>query len=584
MAATQITLSGVDFGHGEALILSQVDWVIHSGTHMGLIGRNGVGKSSVLSLLLGHEQPDSGTVSRQPGLTISSMAQFDDEGFSGTVVDCLMSVVSSHEPKWQTDQHVEQLLTHLSLDPTAEVHNLSGGQRRKVALAQALLRKADVLLLDEPTNHLDMPAIAWLQEHLKSLSCTWILITHDRHMLQQVASSIVEIDRGQLYAWQGDYQGYLRFKAQQDEALVRQQAQFDKRLVNEERWIRQGVKARRTRNEGRVRALKAMREAHQERRKTMGKTQFRTQDVAKSGHMIFETHGLSFAHQSKPMVSGLDVRITRGEKIGIVGPNGCGKTTLLRLLLGELQPLEGQVRRGQGLTIGYFDQKKQDIDPNKTVVENVAQGAEFIDLKDKRVHVLSYLQDFLFSPARARTAAKYLSGGERCRVLLARLFTQPTNILILDEPTNDLDIETLEVLEALLVSYSGTVLLISHDRTFLDHTVSSLLVHQDKGKWLSFVGGYSDYMAHQASLEQQQKKAQAAAPNDQPVKRNHKHEQKLMKTIDRLEKLKKSLEGRMAEQGFYQQDPEQVSKVAKSYEKTTLELDQNYKKWENLQK
>ncbi len=531
---TLLKFADVSLAYGTTPLLDRVSWQIARGERVCVIGRNGTGKSSMLSLVKGVRQPDDGEIWRAPGLKIGELPQelpradertvFDvvAEGLAGVGellaeyhhlsmniqndadLEKLTHVQQALEAKdgWRLQQLVDSTLSRLQLPADRTLAELSGGWRRRVLLAQALVSEPDLLLLDEPTNHLDIGAIAWLEDALAGFNGAVLFITHDRAFLQNLATRILELDRGHLIDWNGDYASFLVHKEQQLAAEETANALFDKKLAQEEVWIRQGIKARRTRNEGRVRALKAMRAERSERRERQGKASFQLESADKSGKQVIVAEHVSFAHPGgEPLIRDFSMVLQRGDRIGLLGANGSGKTTLLKLLLGELQPSSGSIHIGTKLEVAYFDQLRHQLDLEKTVIDNLAEGREFISIDGQNRHVLSYLGDFLFSPQRARTPVKALSGGERARLLLARLFSKPANLLVLDEPTNDLDVETLELLEEVLLGFAGTVLMVSHDRAFLDNVVTSTLVFQGDGEVREYVGGYQDWLRRESGRQ-----------------------------------------------------------------------------------
>ncbi len=524
---TLLKFTDVSLAYGATPLLDHVSWQIARGERVCIIGRNGTGKSSLLRLVMGRQQPDSGEIWRAPALKIGELPQelpkADERSVYDVVADGLAEtgqlLAEYHQLSqnihtdedlqqltrvqqqleardgWRLQQLVESILSRLQLPAEKTLAELSGGWRRRVLLAQALVAEPDLLLLDEPTNHLDIGAIAWLEEALKGFNGAVLFITHDRAFLQGLATRILELDRGHLIDWNGDYASFLVHKAQQLAAEETANALFDKKLAQEEVWIRQGIKARRTRNEGRVRALKALRAARGERRDRQGRASFQVEAADRSGKQVIVAEQVSFAHPGgAPLVKDFSMVLQRGDRIGLLGANGTGKTTLLRLLLGELQPAGGAVDIGTRLEVAYFDQLRHQLDEDKTVIDNISEGRDFISINGQNRHVLSYLGDFLFSPQRARTPVRALSGGERARLLLARLFSKPANLLVLDEPTNDLDVETLELLEEVLLEFPGTVLMVSHDRAFLDNVVTSTLVFEGNGQVREYVGGYQDWL------------------------------------------------------------------------------------------
>lgn len=530
---TLLKLTQVSLAYGATPLLEEVSWQIARGERVCIIGRNGTGKSSMLHLVKGGRLADTGEVWRAPGLKIGELPQelpvadertiFEvvSEGLEGvgallaeynhlsqnihTDEDLtkLMHVQQDLEARdgWRLQQLVDSTLSRLQLPADKKLNELSGGWRRRVLLAQALVAEPDLLLLDEPTNHLDIGAIAWLEDALLNFPGAVLFITHDRAFLQNLATRILELDRGHLIDWDGDYASFLEHKEQQLAAEETANALFDKKLAQEEVWIRQGIKARRTRNEGRVRELKALRVERSQRRERQGAANINIGAAEKSGKQVIVVDKVSFAHPGgRQLIKDFSMVLQRGDRIGLLGANGSGKTTLLKLLLGDLQPTQGSIEVGTKLEVAYFDQLRHQLDPEKTVIENVGEGSDTIMIDGQSKHVLSYLGDFLFSPQRARTPVKALSGGERARLLLAKLFTRPANLLVLDEPTNDLDVETLELLEEVLMEFKGTVLIVSHDRAFLDNVVTSTLVFDGSGKVREYVGGFDDWLRQGGSI------------------------------------------------------------------------------------
>jgi ATP-binding cassette subfamily F protein uup len=498
---------------------------------------------------------------------------------------------------WRLQQRVETTISQLRLPAEASMGELSGGWRRRVALAQALVSEPDILLLDEPTNHLDIPAIRWLEEQLVNFPGAIILITHDRRFLQNVASSIAELDRGHLTQWQGHYQGFLRHREQELQAEERANELFDKKLAQEEVWIRQGIKARRTRNEGRVRALKAMRDERQSRRERTGSASFAVEGAGQSGKIVAELKGVSKRFGEQIILQNFSTIIQRGDRVGIVGPNGAGKSTLVKILLGQLQPDEGSVTFGSKLEVAYSDQLREQLDPDKNLIDNVCGGQDFIEINGKRRHAISYLGDFLFSPERVRTPVKALSGGEQNRAILARLFSKPANLLVLDEPTNDLDIETLELLEEILLTFDGTVLLVSHDRDFMDNVVTSLLVLEGNGVVSEQAGGYSDWVARGGRLLDDVDKPAAApkAEAEEPAiastpekkrKLSYKDQRELDSLpgqIEKLEQRQQNLETSVSQPDFYQGDHAEVEKTLGELTGVKAELEAVFERWAALE-
>ena len=522
-------MQDVGIAFGGPPVLDRASFAIDRGERVCLLGRNGAGKSTVMKLLDGTISPDTGDIVRQTGVTVARLEQEIPGDVDGTTYDVVAAGLGASgkllaryhqvghrvaiEPSdaalreldrlhhaldsadaWQLQTRVETVLSHLGLDADLPFAAASGGRKRQTLLARALVRQPDVLLLDEPTNHLDVIAIEWMEGFLIDRGTTLVFVTHDRAFLRRVATRIVELDRGKLADWGADYDTYLMRKASALAAEEREWSEFDKKLAKEEVWIRTGIQARRTRNEGRVRALESLRRERSARRERTGAVRLQTQEAERSGRLVVEARGVTFAHGERTIIRDFSTTIMRGERVGIIGPNGSGKTTLIRLLLGELTPDSGTIRLGTGLEVAYFDQLREQLDPDQSVFDSIADGADFVEIRGARKHVTGYLEDFLFPPDRARTPIKALSGGERNRLLLARLFTRSFNLLVLDEPTNDLHIETLDLLEELLLDFSGTLLLVSHDRAFLDNVVTSSLVLEGGGRVGEFVGGYSDWI------------------------------------------------------------------------------------------
>ncbi|HBS78662.1 MAG: ABC transporter ATP-binding protein [Pseudomonas sp.] len=633
---TLLKLTDVSLAYGNNPLLDGVSWQIARGERVCIIGRNGTGKSSMLSLVKGSQLPDDGEIWRAPGLKIGELPQelpvadertvFDvvAEGLAGVGqlladyhhlsqniqneadLDKLMHVQQELEAKdgWRLQQLVDSTLSRLQLPADKTLAELSGGWRRRVLLAQALVSEPDLLLLDEPTNHLDIGAIAWLEEALTGFNGAVLFITHDRAFLQNLATRILELDRGHMIDWNGDYASFLVHKEQQLAAEETANALFDKKLAQEEVWIRQGIKARRTRNEGRVRALKALRAERSERREHQGKANLQIDAAEKSGKQVIVVEHASFAHPGgEPLIRDFSMVLQRGDRIGLLGANGTGKTTLLKLLLGDLQPTSGTVEAGTKLEVAYFDQLRHQLELEKTVVDNVAEGRDFITIDGQNRHVLSYLGDFLFSPQRARTPVKALSGGERARLLLAKLFSKPANLLVLDEPTNDLDVETLELLEEVLLGFQGTVLMVSHDRAFLDNVVTSTLVFEGNGVVREYVGGYQDWLRQGGSVkllgvgeakdgkESKSEATTAAAPRPaEPVPAKKKLSYKVQRElealpgkIDAAEKSIAGLQEEMAQPTFYQQSAERTGDTIAKLEAMQRELDELLERWAELE-
>ena len=522
-------LQDVSIAFGGPPVLDRARFALERGERVCLLGRNGAGKSTIMKLLDGTMSPNGGDVVRQTGVSVTRLEQEVPDDIEGSTFDVVAEGLgeagrllakyhqASHDvgvhasdaalkeldrlhhaldaaSAWEMQSRVDTVLEHLGLDADAPFAQASGGRKRQALLARALVRQPDVLLLDEPTNHLDVGAVEWMEQFLIDRDTTMVFVTHDRAFLRRVATRIVELDRGRLVDWGGDYDTYLQRKEAALGVEAREWAEFDKKLAKEEVWIRTGIQARRTRNEGRVRSLEALRVERGDRRERTGTVRLQAQEGERSGKLVVEARAVNFAHGTRTIVRDFTTTVTRGDRVGLIGPNGSGKTTLLRLLLGELAPDSGSIRLGTALEVAYFDQLREQLDPERSVFDSIADGADWIDVPGGRKHVLSYLQDFLFSPDRARTPVRALSGGERNRLLLARLFTRTFNLLVLDEPTNDLDIETLDLLEELLLEFSGTLLVVSHDRAFLDNVVTSTLVFEGGGRIGEFVGGYADWV------------------------------------------------------------------------------------------
>ncbi len=622
-----VTLQDVDFSVGGPLLLDHVTFSIESGERIALIGRNGAGKSTLLKLVSGDLRPDDGEVRVESGVRIARMEQEVPAGASGSVwdvvadglgelghwlaefhhlshaaeidADALAKVQAKIEDAkgWSLDQRVTEVLSRLQLDGEAAFDGLSGGLRRRVLLARALVSSPDVLLLDEPTNHLDIEAIDWLEGFLKGWNGALVFITHDRRFLRSLATRIVEIDRGKVTSWPGDWANYLRRREERLHAEAQENERFDKMLAQEEAWIRQGIKARRTRDEGRVRRLKAMRVEREQRRELAGSVKMEAAQTGASGRKVIEADKVGFAYGDKVIVRDFSTTIMRGDRIGLIGPNGSGKTTLLRLLLGELAPQQGEVRPGTQLQIAYFDQYRATLREDWNALENVAEGRDSVTINGRSKHVVGYLQDFMFTPERARAPITRLSGGERNRLLLAKLFAQPSNLLVMDEPTNDLDAETLELLEELLADYTGTLLLVSHDRDFLDNVVTSTLVLEEGGRVGEYVGGYSDWERQRAVPSQAPVAARAAstpvAPSPAAVepaaakrKLSYKDSRELEALPARIEALETriaELTAAMADPAFFQRDSAAITADNAALAQAQSELDAAYARWEELE-
>ncbi|WDZ50826.1 ATP-binding cassette domain-containing protein [Acinetobacter vivianii] len=628
-----ITLRDVHLAFGGPALLDGANFNLERGERVCLIGRNGEGKSTLLKLIEGSLLPDNGEVSIQNGLTVSMLAQ-DVPMDSGKVADIVADGAGEaanvlkeyHEASdacvlgdmeacdrmgmlqhkldqldgWALENKVNSILSKMGLDPNADLADLSGGRKRRVLLARALLTQPDVLLLDEPTNHLDVESIEWLEKFLLDQNnLTLLFISHDRSFVDSIATRIVELDRGILRSYEGNYSRYLDLKAQQMEAEEKQNALFDKKLAEEEAWIRQGIKARRTRNEGRVRALKDLREQSKARRSQQGKVSMATQEANRSGKLVFEIENLSVSYDSKALIKDFSAIVLRGDRIGLVGDNGVGKTTLIKAILGEIEH-GGSVKTGTQLEIAYFDQLRNALDLEKTVMANVSEGSDFVDVNGNRRHIYSYLQDFLFSPERARTPVKALSGGERNRILLAKLLLKPSNLIVMDEPTNDLDMVTLELLEEMLSEYKGTLLLISHDRAFMDNVVTSTWVFDGKGNIDEYIGGYQDYLEQRpdqkvvdqkSDVKKAQAKAEAAAaaalaPAPKKVKLSYKDQralEQLPAEIEALETEQATLSEKLADGSWFVSDANAATQASQRLAEIDELLLEKLERWDELE-
>ncbi|MBQ4832453.1 ABC transporter ATP-binding protein [Pseudoalteromonas sp. MMG010] len=629
-----IRISKAQLAYGTHPLLDNADAVIESGERVCIVGRNGAGKSTLLKVLDGQVTLDDGEINQLGGLKISRLEQDPPKGANGTVfdyvaqgmpdianllidyhhvsnelqTDCTDKLLNKLErlstqleaaDGWRFDSRIQLVLTRLELTPEAKLESLSGGWLRKVALARALVSEPDLLLLDEPTNHLDMTSVMWLEQFLKEFKGGIVFISHDRAFIRAVATRILDLDRGKLISYPGDYATYLEQKAHDIKVEEAQNALFDKRLAEEEAWIRQGVKARRTRNEGRVRELKQLRNERKQRIDQVGKTDFNIESADRSGKLVFEAKHLNHAFKDKVIADDFSTLVMRGDRIGLVGPNGIGKTTLLKLLFGDLKADSGDIKQGVNLEFAYFDQYREKLDEEATVQDNVAEGKQEVMMGGRSRHVLGYLQDFLFPPARARTPVKALSGGEKNRLLLAKLFLKPSNILVLDEPTNDLDIETLELLEDIINQYQGTVLIVSHDREFIDNTCSSVWAFEGKGIVTDIVGGYSDYEDFVNYKADQLKKVQQQATKSEPkataapVKKENKNNKlsyKLKLELEQLpgkmEQLEVDIEKQqliVSDPDFFKKDSETTTKQLNHLAKLESDLEAAFERWEELE-
>lgn len=592
------SLLDVNLSFGGPAVLDKVNFQVDPGERVCLLGRNGAGKSTLMSVIAGEMKPDTGDVFRQPGSLFTRLAQEVPTDLTGSVLEIVTSGLrpqGEHEEDWERDVLVHDLIDHLQLTAESEFSTLSGGLKRRALLGRALAAKPDLLLLDEPTNHLDLDSILWLEEFLINEKITLFFVTHDRAFLRRLATRIVELDRGRLAGWACDYDTYLLRKEEVVAAEEKQQAAFDKKLAQEEVWIRKGVRAQRSRAQGRIHALMKMRAERSARRARVGNATLRLSEADRSGIKVIDVENMSFAYpDGRLLVKDFTTTLTRGDKIGIIGPNGSGKSTLIKLLLGQLQPTSGTITQGTQLAFVYFDQMRAQINDSKSVADNIADGNETVTIDGRTRHVISYLQDFLFTPDRARTPARVLSGGERNRLLLARLFTKPANVLVMDEPTNDLDAETLDLLEDLLVEYSGTLLIVSHDRDFLDNVVTSTLVFEGDGRIGDYVGGYADWVKEKEKAAVRALAAVAApvaqARENKPGKGVRKLTNKERRELDELPAKIEALEAEQAKLGAKMADPVFYQKERSAAAAVKAQLDDlerrhavAFSRWEELE-
>jgi ABC transport system ATP-binding/permease protein len=625
ISMTLITLHHARLAFGAATLLDDVFLTLRERERVCLLGRNGAGKSTLMRVIQDDVALDGGEIMRRQGLRTALVAQDVPPEIDGRVFEVVAAglgeqaevltdyqrvsllLAEKNTPElleelgrlqkrledtggWELHQRTEQVLSHLQLPAEQPFATLSGGLKRRVLLGRALVADPDILLLDEPTNHLDLDTIAWLEDFLVRRDKALVFVTHDRSFLRRVATRIIELDRGQLASWDCDYDTYLVRREEQLAAEEKQQAEFDKKLAREEAWVRQGIKARRTRNMGRVRALHQLRAERRARRERTGHAVLQVQEVERSGRLVIEAQSLCYAWDEQPIIRDFSTTILRGDKVGIIGPNGSGKTTLLQLLLGKLDPQQGHIRHGTNLQVAYFDQLRAQLDENATVQDNVAEGNDWVEVDGRRRHVMGYLQDFLFPPERARSPVRILSGGERNRLLLAKLFTRPANLLVLDEPTNDLDLETLELLEDLLVEFSGTVLLVSHDRAFLDNVVTSTLVLEGEGRVGEYVGGYEDWLRQRPHATDEPQPANAKSerrsPKERPRKLSFKDQRELESLPQRIEDLETEqadIHARLSDPEFYRKGGGTLQELQARLEVLQDELALSYARWEELE-
>jgi len=593
-----VRLDKASLSFGLKPLLDNVALQVRKGERVCLLGRNGEGKSSLLHLITRNIVPDSGEVWVRPGVKVASLAQEVSPASDQSVLDVIMSGVDAagSEGDWQAALQVDQVISRLELDRDAPMSALSGGWRRRVMLGRALVSEPDLLLLDEPTNHLDIEAITWLEDMMIDFDGALLFISHDRAFVRRLATRIVELDRGQLRAWPGNYDDYVLQKRAALEVEAKHAALFDKKLAQEEVWIRKGVQARRTRNEGRVRALEQLRIQRRERRERIGQVDIRVQEAGPSGKLVFDAVNVTKVFGTAPLIADFSARIMRGDRIGIIGPNGCGKTTLIKLLVGELAPTEGTISRGTSLLPAYFDQQRDQLDPSKSIMDNVTGGSgETITIDGNARHVSSYLRDFLFPPERLHAPVSMLSGGERNRLLLARLFAKPSNLLVMDEPTNDLDAETLDLLEEMVAEYAGTLLLVSHDRAFLDNVVTSTLVFEGAGRVNEYVGGYTDWLRQRrlSAVTARTPPAARAAPAVvpppvlKPRKLSYKDQRELdamPKTIQRLETEQAELARSIGDPELFRRSPaDAAAALQQRLQAVEKELEDAFSRWEELE-
>ena len=623
-----ISLQEISLALGGPLLFDQMSLQIEDGERIALLGRNGVGKTTLMKVMAGQIGLNSGNIVYQKNIQVTHLPQEVPVDLTGNAFDIVLSglgeqakivsdyhhilhqLESEQSPPllkqldelqhqmdqnncWEIDRQVEQVISHMKVDPEGQFEEMSGGQKRRVLLAKALVLKPEVLLLDEPTNHLDIDSINWLEDFLKNYQGTIFFVTHDRMFMSKLATKIVELDRGKLFSWPCDYNTFMERKQAALDVEANQRKEFDKKLSLEETWIRKGIKARRTRNEGRVRTLEKMRDEKKSQRQQIGQARMTAQSSDRSGQRVIKVDHLKFSYDDQCLIRDFSTQIMRGDKIGLIGPNGSGKTTLLNILLGKLNPQNGELQMGTNLQVTYFDQLREQLDENKTVKENICDSGDTININGRSRHIMGYLQDFLFSPERAKTPVKVLSGGERNRLLLARLFTKPSNLLVMDEPTNDLDVETLELLEELLIEYNGTLLLVSHDRAFLNNVVTSTIVLSGNGEVDEYVGGYDDWLQQkQNNIKEFTPLKSAESKQPRPDKSNDKKQlsyndkrelSSLPAQIEKLETEQNKIFDIMAQSDFFQRDSNEINQIKTKLESIEDELLKVYERWEYLE-
>ena len=592
-----LSLQNINLAFGGPLILDKVSLQIEQSERICLVGRNGAGKSSLINLINNRIKPDSGDIFRKPGLLLGTLSQEVPRHLDGKIIDVVSSGLKNNPSQdsqctWEIQPQVEKVITRLRLTPDAEFQTLSAGMKRRVLLAKTIAEGPDLLLLDEPTNHMDIPSIELMENFLLQYRKALLFISHDRVFLEKLATRIIEIDRGRLTNWACGYKTYLSRKGALIESEEEHNRQFDKKISKEEIWIRKGIKARRTRDEGRVRALMKMREEKRARREQTGKVRMHAQEAERSGKLVLKAQNVTYHYDDRPIIKAFSTTILRGDKVGVMGPNGCGKTTLIQVLLNTLEPSEGRIRLGARVECAYFDQTREQLDPEKTVIENVTEGGDFVIINGKSRHAVGYLKEFLFTPDQMRSPVKTLSGGEKNRLLLARLFMRPSNFLVLDEPTNDLDAETLELLEELLLNYQGNVLLVSHDRAFLNNLVTSILVFEGNGQITEYIGGYDDWLEQRKKTETEipskpkknctkKSKPKRKGPRKLTFRENQELED-MPSLIESLEQEHAVLFSRMSDPSFYKNESAEIANTKERLESLGIELEKTYERWETL--